>query len=184
MPTIPQLPDTVTPGSTDLVAVFEQASAKVVKRAIPSLTPAGAVIAFAGSAAPGGWLICNGASLLRASYAALFAVIGTTYGAADGTHFALPDLRGRAPIGAGTGAGLTARALAAQAGEEAHLLSLAELPSHSHGYQSVTFNASAQSGADYIIGTMNSPTSTDPEGGGAAHNNIPPSLALNFLIKT
>lgn len=57
--------------------------------------PAGAVLAFAGSAAPAGWLKANGALVSRTSYAALFAVIGTTYGAGDGsTTFALPDLRG------------------------------------------------------------------------------------------
>lgn len=58
--------------------------------------PTGAVIAFAGSAAPAGYLICDGSSQLRAgALAALFAVIGTTYGSADGSHFNLPDLRGR-----------------------------------------------------------------------------------------
>src|SRR5678809_291227 len=63
------------------------------------VTPAGAVIAYAGSAAPTGWLLCDGSSLLRADYAALFTAIGTTYGAADGTHFSVPDLTGRVVAG-------------------------------------------------------------------------------------
>jgi microcystin-dependent protein len=68
-----------------------------------SLNPTGMVVPYAGSAAPTGWLLCDGASKLRTDYADLFTVIGTTYGNADGSHFNLPDLRGRAPIGAGTG---------------------------------------------------------------------------------
>lgn len=63
--------------------------------------PAGAVVPFAGSSAPTGFLICDGSSLLRSSYADLFAAIGTTYGAADGSHFNIPDLRGRGVIGVG-----------------------------------------------------------------------------------
>lgn len=64
-------------------------------------TPAGAVLPFAGSSAPTGYLMCNGASVLRATYADLFTAIGTTYGSVDGTHFTLPDLRGRVPVGVG-----------------------------------------------------------------------------------
>lgn len=59
----------------------------------------GTVLPFAGTAAPTGWLLCYGQSLLRADYPNLFTAIGTTYGAADGTHFNVPDLRGRSPIG-------------------------------------------------------------------------------------
>lgn len=64
--------------------------------------PVGSVVDFAGAVAPAGWLICNGASLLRSSYPLLFAVIGTSYGAVDGTHFSLPDARGRMSVGVGT----------------------------------------------------------------------------------
>lgn len=63
------------------------------------LMPTGALTPFAGSSAPTGWLFCDGASLLRSSYSALFAAIGTNFGSADGTHFNLPDLRGRTPVG-------------------------------------------------------------------------------------
>ena len=57
--------------------------------------PVGSVQAYVGVADPSGWLICNGRSLLRTSYSDLFAVMGTAYGAADGTHFNIPDMRGR-----------------------------------------------------------------------------------------
>lgn len=56
------------------------------------VTPVGGIILYGAASAPTGWLLCNGASLLRASYAALFAVIGTTFGSVDGTHFNVPDL--------------------------------------------------------------------------------------------
>jgi microcystin-dependent protein len=65
--------------------------------------PAGIVMDYAGSSVPTGWLECDGSSLLRADYAALFTAIGTTWGSVDGTHFTLPDFRGRARIGKGTG---------------------------------------------------------------------------------
>lgn len=66
--------------------------------------PVGSVIDFAGSAAPNGYVLCDGSSLLRAgTYAALFAVIGTTFGAVDGSHFNVPDFRGRIAVGVGTG---------------------------------------------------------------------------------
>jgi microcystin-dependent protein len=82
-----------------------------------------------------GWLLCDGRAVSRTgATAALFAKIGTAHGAGDGsTTFNLPDARGRAPMGAGAGPGLTARALGAKLGEESHVLSVGELPAHDHG---------------------------------------------------
>jgi len=79
---------------------------KGIDNLLAYLVPTGSVTAFAGASAPTGWLLCDGAPQLRiGSYAALFAVISTTYGVGDGsTTFNVPDLRGRSPIGAGTGA--------------------------------------------------------------------------------
>lgn len=64
-----------------------------------ALVPTGAINAFGGSTAPSGWLVCDGSSYLRASFSSLFAVVGTAYGSADGTHFNVPDLRGRVAVG-------------------------------------------------------------------------------------
>lgn len=74
--------------------------------------PAGAVIPYAGASAPTGFLLCDGSSLVRASYADLFSAIGTAFGAADGSHFNIPDMRSRVPLGAGAGTFVTTFAAA------------------------------------------------------------------------
>lgn len=92
------------------------------------------VISMWGAAVPSGWLECDGTAVSRTTYADLFAVLGTTWGAGDGTTtFNLPDMRGRAPIGAGTGSGLTARTLAAATGGETTTLAVGNMPAHDHG---------------------------------------------------
>jgi hypothetical protein len=99
------------------------------------LVPAGSVMAFAGSTAPEGWLLCDGRStgILRTTYANLFAVLGTTYGSGDGsTTFNLPDMRSRMPVGAGAGTGLTSRALATTGGAESVVIASGNLPTHTH----------------------------------------------------
>lgn len=117
--------------------------------------PTGSVIPYAGASAPSatlsgvaGWLLADGSAVSRTTYATLFAVVGTTYGAGDGsTTFNLPDLRGRMPMGAGTGTGLnasgtgaptgtaqTARARGDWGGEETHLLTGAESGTSAHGH--------------------------------------------------
>lgn len=87
-----------------------------------------------GSRVPSGYLLCDGAPYARTDFANLYSVIGVAFGAGDGTTtFNVPDLRGRMPMGAGAGAGLTARALGARGGEESHVLGVGEMPSHAHG---------------------------------------------------
>lgn len=76
-----------------------------------------------------GWLICNGRSLLRSTYADLFAILGTSFGSVDSTHFNLPDCRGRIPATIGAGPGLTARSLGETVGSETHQIAQNELPS-------------------------------------------------------
>ena len=112
-----------------------------------SSVPAGSIIDFAGTTAPAGWLMCYGQSVSRATYAALFAAIGTTYGSADGSSFKLPDLRGVVVAGkdnmGGTATGwLTNRpggidgnTLGALGGWETHILTTAQLSSHTHTQQ-------------------------------------------------
>lgn len=159
---------------------------EVLATELNAYTPIGVVSMFAGSSAPTGWVLCDGASLLRAgTYAALFAVLGTTFGAADGTHFNVPDMRGRTPVGSGTGAGggasgsasaptggsaLTARALGDWLGEET-------VP-HTHN---ITF-----SGHGFVVDNgADSPRVTDGTytTASAAPSNIQPVTTLNFIIK-
>jgi len=93
----------------------------------------GDVKMFAGASIASGWLACDGALVSRSTYSALFTAIGTAWGAGDGSStFALPDLRGRAPVGVGTGASLTARNLAATGGAETHTLTTTETAAHTH----------------------------------------------------
>lgn len=155
----------------------------------------GAIKMYGGAAAPTGYLLCDGTSYLRTDYADLFTAIGTTYGSADATHFNVPDLRGRTPIGVGTGIGggasgvglpaggsaLTAVALAGWKGEETHTLITAEMPTHNH-----TVASSGDGGSGGVL-TDRLPTSsfnTGNAGSGSAHNNIQPVMGVNFIIKT
>lgn len=81
--------------------------AGLIKKSTPTET-VGTIKQFAGTSAPSGWAMCDGTAVSRSTFAALFAVIGTTYGEGDGsTTFNLPDFRGAAPAGAGTSVGYT-----------------------------------------------------------------------------
>lgn len=94
------------------------------------VAPVGSVTAFAGASAPSGWLLADGSAVSRTTYSALYAAISTTYGSGDGsTTFNLPDLRGRVPVGQNAG---TFASLGATGGEETHVISQAEMPSHTH----------------------------------------------------
>lgn len=145
--------------------------------------PAGSITMYGATTAPSGWLLCDGASVLRGDYPALFAVIGTTFGSVDGTHFNVPDLRSRSPLGTGQGSGLSNRALAATVGEENHQLTVNEMPSHRHGFDSWA----GTTGSSYPLqsnGVNNNGLNTYYTGGDAAHNTMHPCLVVTFIIKT
>lgn len=155
----------------------------------PFSCPVGMISAYGGSSAPAGWLLCDGTTGLNTTtnpeYIKLFAIIGTTYGGAGATDFDLPDLRGRAAIGVGTGdaADATAHALADKEGAETHQLTEAQLASHNHliEYQDVLSAAGSSGVARNGSGTNNG-TIRDA-GSNQAHNNLQPSLTLNYIIK-
>lgn len=156
-----------------------------------SLVPTGCVMPFAATNAPNGWIACTGVAVSRQTYATLFAVIGTTYGAGDGsTTFNVPDLRGRGMFGyVGSTNGLITLATADQVGlggkggEETHVLTTNEMPSHSHIFNNYTASGSIQ-GPLFTTGSYISGQQTLETGGGASHNNMPPFLLMNFIIKT
>jgi microcystin-dependent protein len=108
--------------------------------------PTGSVQMFAGASAPTNWLLCDGSAISRTTYATLFALIGTTYGTGNGsTTFNVPDMRGRMPIGAGTGAGLTTRTLGNVGGAESVTVAASNLPTHSHTLSAHTHTSAAHS---------------------------------------
>jgi microcystin-dependent protein len=139
----------------------------------------------AATTAPTGWLFCDGASYLRATYPALFTAIGTTYGSADGTHFNVPDFRGRVPVGLGTNASVNA--LGASDG----VAVANRRPQHRHTAHTHTqtghpgSNATgAQGGSDAVAASSTTATGSADGGSGNANDALdaPAHLVVNFLI--
>ncbi len=167
--------------------------------------PTGAMLMWPANTPPTDWLLCYGQAVSRTTYANLFNVIGTTFGAGDGTTtFNLPDLRGRFPLGqddmGGTSAnrvtGTAADSIGGNSGAENHTLTTSQLPAHNHAENYVSGvsqapaflwnvgtprNSIMSSGSGNGNGTR---LTTDNTGSGGAHNNMPPYLTLNYIIKT
>ncbi len=153
------------------------------------------LILFGGNFAPRGWAFCEGQLLPIAQYSALFSLIGTIYGGDGRTTFALPDLRGRAPVAPGTGLGLTSYRLGQRAGIENINITTANLPSHAH---TISIEAGSVGNSDNPSGnvvagntansfgtvpnTTLSSENTSFTGGGQPINNIQPVLAINYII--
>ena len=157
----------------------------------------GEIRMFAGNFAPTDWALCNGQLLSIAEYEPLFVLIGTTYGGDGQNTFALPDFRGRIPVHAGQGAGLSNRTLGSAGGAETVALTTAQLPGHTHAMLASRDTASAAySGANgvpavvtgtpvygpvTVAGPMTANT-IGPAGASQAHDNVGPFLCLNFII--
>lgn len=164
----------------------------------------GEIRMFAGSFAPVGWELCQGQLLSISENEVLFILIGTTYGGDGQSTFALPDLRGRIPLHQGSGPGLSNRVIGQVAGLESVTLTIGQTPSHSHvitatpqAVSSVgnsltpTGNYWSKSGGEsgygdtanvqMAAGLLSTPT-LGVAGGSQPHNNMPPYLAVNFII--
>ena len=157
----------------------------------------GEIRIFAGNFAPRGWAFCDGQLLRVDENTALFSILGTMYGGDGRTTFGLPDLRGRAPIHAGHGPGLTPHTLGQKGGEETAALTVNHLPNHTHNMLASsapaisngpdTTMALARSGfgnayaPPHSLGDM-SAGSIGNAGGTAAHNNAQPRLAVRYII--
>lgn len=157
----------------------------------------GEVRMFAGNFAPSGWAFCDGQLLAVSQNDALFSLLGTIYGGDGETTFGLPDVRGRVPIHAGNGPGLSPRRLGAKGGAENVTLTVNQLPSHNHS--PAQFSAGA--------GTLNSPAGAVPAaspsvdlwiednptanlaagavsttGGSRRHTNLTPYVCIHYII--
>lgn len=144
--------------------------------------------------APKGWALCNGQLLPINQNQALFSLLGTTFGGNGQTNFALPDLRGRTPIHVGSG-----HTLGEQGGEQAHTLSITELPTHTHVANGSSNSADVAVPTGSLVGTVNNATmgnvygsasnlvamaaqAVGNTGGSQAHLNMQPYLTLSFCI--
>lgn len=141
--------------------------------------------------APRGWALCNGQLLPINQNQALFSLLGTTFGGDGRVNFALPDLRGRTPIHVGSG-----HTLGERGGEQAHTLSIAEIPTHLHVLQGTSDDGSQVIPAGGYLAkaapanpystptnlTAMNPASTGNAGGSQAHLNMQPFLTLSFCI--
>jgi len=144
---------------------------------------------------PRGWAFCDGQILPINQNQALFSILGTTYGGDGQTTFALPDLRGRTPLHAGSGAGLTPRQIGQRAGEQTHTLSVQEIPAHTHTAQGSSQSAQLTSAANAVWansggasgfssthdGVMDT-SAVSSAGGSQAHENMQPFLTVSFVI--
>ncbi len=159
---------------------------------------------FAGNFAPNSWAFCSGQLLSIASNTALFSLLGTNYGGNGTTNFALPDLRGRVPVGVGTGPGLSTINLGELGGAASTTLSTANLPAHNHpivgsmnvGAKNGTGNSISPTGnypaqgitnaysttQDAQMAPLNGSLSVGLAGSNLPFNNMPPYLGMNYVI--
>ena len=154
--------------------------------------PIGSIIPYGSSTTPSNWLKCDGSAVSRTTYSELFSVIGTLYGSGDGsTTFNLPNLKGKVTIGQDT-TDSDFNTIGKTGGEKEHILNVYEMPAHNHNLNAFT---SGSGSTGRFTGTYEwSSTSSDTEGtrwigdtvyagGGQAHNNIPPYIVSNYIIK-
>jgi microcystin-dependent protein len=152
----------------------------------------GEIRIFAGNFAPSGWSFCDGSILAISQYSTLFNLIGTTYGGNGTTTFALPDLRGRAPVHLGAG-----YVIGQNGGLESVALTVAQLPNHTHVPQAAIGTAgtpvdspannywSGWTGGQYAnaapVASLAS-SAIGSAGGSQPHDNMVPFLTINFII--
>jgi microcystin-dependent protein len=143
---------------------------------------------------PKGWALCNGQIMSIQQNAALFSLMGTTYGGNGTTTFALPNLQGRSALSWGNSVDGNNYVLGEQSGEPTHTLLLTELPAHNHLLTASSNNVNVDTALNNVPGsstdnpynptantTMN-PGSISHTGGSQPHDNMPPYLVLNYVI--
>jgi len=160
--------------------------------------PSGTLLPYAGATAPTGYLLSFGQAISRSTYAALFSAISTTYGVGDGSStFNVPDLRGRAVAGQDDMGGPSADRLTDQAGGvngdtlgdtgglETHTLTVAQLAAHTHSITPMRQDAPRVGGGSAnVYDAYDGTITTSSTGSDGAHNNVQPTIILNYIIKT
>ncbi|MEM7116125.1 MAG: tail fiber protein [Chloroflexota bacterium] len=159
----------------------------------------GEIRMFAGTFAPVGWALCDGQLINVTDNEALFSVIGSTYGGDGRVTFGLPDMRGRVPLGQGSGLALTPRSMGAQGGSETEGLTASHIPNHTHALQGSTNAATGTSGNGTVLAASSSLQPYRPDdadvnlaseaigdsgGTGSNHDNMMPALVINYIIAT
>ena len=156
----------------------------------------GEIRMFAGNFAPRGWAFCDGQLLAVSQNDALFSLLGTVYGGDGRTTFGLPDMRGRLPLHAGTGPGLSPRRLGEGSGAEKVTLTANQMPSHTHPMQASSQLANTPNPDGNLPATsttvdlyINEPPSVSMNsmavsaiGGSRSHTNLMPYLCVHFII--
>jgi microcystin-dependent protein len=181
------------PASSCVIGIAEEVHSSPENVSVPGLTsinniPAGAIMMWSMATPPAGWLLCDGTAVSRAAYGALFNVIGYTYGQSS-NDFKLPNMAGRFPFGVSE-----KHALASAGGKETHCLDSTELPNHNHSLMVKevvidTAKPSAKSSIKIFIvdnvvkNRLMEPSPISNNGAGLSHNNMPPFMTINFIIK-
>ncbi len=156
----------------------------------------GEIRMFAGNFAPRGWAFCDGQLLAVSQNDALFSLFGTIYGGDGRTTFGLPDVRGRIPLHAGTGPGLSTRKLGSKSGSEKVTLTTNQLASHSHDYNVSNQEGNSDTPTSNLIAerpsinylnelaqdTDMASNSLANTGGSSSHTNLMPTLCVNFIV--
>jgi len=154
----------------------------------------GEIRPFGFNFAPRGWAICQGQLLAISQNTALFSLLGTNFGGNGQTTFGLPDLQGRTPVGEGQAPGLSDRTLGERGGQDTVTLTAAEMPAHAHGLMGSSAPGSTVDPTGQYPATPSRPgyaasaqvtmsaESVRPTGGGQPHNNVMPTLIVNYCI--
>ena len=161
----------------------------------------GQIIAVGFNFAPAGWVLCNGQLLSISEYQVLYALIGTTFGGNGQTTFAVPDLRGRSPLGQGNGAGLPPAVVGQVGGTESVSLTLPQIATHTHLLMASSATGSlAKPASTTVLATQSNaavdiygaaagsvtlaPSAIGSTGGSLPHENRQPFNTVNYIIST
>lgn len=195
----------VKPGLDDEIRPRQRIGSVPYAMAVASVTtathgvPAGTIMMFAGTAAPEGWVICDGAAYAKDAYAALYQAIGGTWGE-TATTFTVPDLRERVPVGSGIGinantdarfgevAKLHLRLFGSPAGADTHVVVESELPPHQHDYMDKSGSGATNIVAWWFEGADENAFNDNPfwtgyRGENTGHNNVQPTTYMHYIIK-